>query len=184
MPATKKAPRADAQRNREKLLAAATSAFAAADGPVALDAIAKAAGVANGTLYRHFPTREDLVEAVYHDQVRRLQAQAAQLLAAHPPAVAFRLWTEAFADWASTKHGMVDALASIMAGGRLSMGQMRESLVGIVADFLAAGRAAGDLRSDVEAADVAALLAGVLNVAAQRDQVLRMLNLVVDGLEL
>lgn len=152
---------------------------------MSLEAIAKDAGVGIGTLYRHFPKREALVEAVYEDQVERLSASARELLAQHPPAQAFRSWMTVFIDWAATKHGMTDTLRALMSSGRIEHGRMREQLIAIVSLFLNAGRVAGDLRSDVAAVDVAATLAGVLVVAGapgQRAQAARMLNLVLDGL--
>jgi AcrR family transcriptional regulator len=176
---------AEARRNRQKLVAAATRAFASGGEQVPLEAIAKDAGVGIGTLYRHFPKREALVEAVYEDQVERLAASARELLARHPPAEAFRSWTALFIDWAATKHGMIDTLRALMSSGRVEPGQMRAQLVEIVSLFLGAGGAAGDLRTDVAAADVAATLAGVLAVAGgpgQRAQAGRMLDLVLDGL--
>jgi AcrR family transcriptional regulator len=176
---------AEARRNRQNLIAAATRAFASGDEHVSLEAIAADAGVGIGTLYRHFPKREALVEAVYEDQVERLSASARELLAQHPPAEAFRSWMTVFMDWAATKHGMIDTLRALMSSGRIEHGRMRAQLIEIVSLFLDAGGAAGDLRSDVAAADVAATLAGVLAVAGapgQRAQASRMLNLVLDGL--
>src|SRR4051812_43213307 len=91
--------RADAQRNREHLIATAAEAFASGR-PISLDAIAKRAGVGNATLYRHFPTREDLVEEVYRDQIRPLRDDALALLAAEPPVRALHAWMLRFAEWA------------------------------------------------------------------------------------
>jgi AcrR family transcriptional regulator len=176
---------AEARRNRQHLIAAAARAFASGDEHVSLEAIAKEAGVGIGTLYRHFPKREALIEAVYADQVERLGASARELLAQHPPAEAFRLWMMVFTDWAATKHGMIDALRALMSSGRIEQGRMREQLIEIVSLFLNAGGAAGDLRSDVDASDVAAILAGVLVVAgapSQRAEAVRMLNIILAGL--
>lgn len=176
---------AEARRNRERLLAAATRAFTSGAGRVPLEEIAKEAGVGIGTLYRHFPTREALVAAVYRDQVERLRTGAQELLAAHPPARALRVWMDLFADWAVTKHGMIDTLRVIISSGTLASGQMRSELVAIVRVFLDAGTAAGDLRADADPEVVAATLAGILSVAggpAQRDQAAGMLSLLMDGL--
>ncbi|MDT0157802.1 TetR/AcrR family transcriptional regulator [Microbacterium sp. ARD32] len=177
-------PRADAQRNRARLVAAATEAFSTAEGPVSMDSIARRAGVGSGTLYRHFATREDLIEEVYRDQIDRLRSGAEELLAAHPPVQALRQWTELLADWAATKHGMHDALAAFMASGRITGSQMRAELVSILRDFLDAGARAGTLKDDVDAADLGALLAGALVVAgdpAERAQLRRMFALIIDG---
>jgi AcrR family transcriptional regulator len=176
---------AEAQRNQRTLLEAATRIFATATAPVALETIARDAGVGIGTLYRHFPTREALVEAVYRDQVEKLETAALELLGTHPPAAAFRLWMDAFLNWAVTKHGMVDALRSAVSTGRIGPNEMRSGLVSIVSLFLARGVDEGDMRSDIDAADVAATLAGILAVASapdQRAQAGRMLTLVADGL--
>lgn len=176
---------AEARRNRKNLLAAATRAFTSGARRVPLEEIAKEAGVGIGTLYRHFPTREALVEAVYRDQVERLRIGAQELLSAHPPARALRLWMDLFADWAITKYGMIDTLRAIISSGTLESGQMRSELVGIVRVFLDAGAAAGDIRADADPEVVAATLAGILSVAgepAQREQAARMLSLLMDGL--
>lgn len=176
---------AEARRNRQNLIAVATRAFGSSDRRVSLDEIAKEAGVGIGTLYRHFPTREALVEAVYHDQVERLRTGAQELLADHPPARALRLWMDLFTDWAVTKHGMIDTLRVIVSSGRLEFDQMRAELVAVVGMFLDAGAAARDMRPDADAEVVAATLAGILTVAGepeQRDQAARMLSLLMDGL--
>ena len=168
---------AEARRNRQKLVAVAARAFASGARRVPLEEIAKEAGVGIGTLYRHFPTREALVE--------RLRSGARELLSAHPPARALRLWMDLFADWAVTKHGMIDTLRAIISSGRLEFGQMRSELVAIVRMFLDAGAAAGDIRRDADAEAVAATLTGILSVAGepeQRDQAARMLSLLMDGL--
>ena len=177
--------RADAQRNRDRLIAAATEMFTSSQATISMDSIARHAGVGSGTLYRHFPTREDLVEEVYRDQIGRLRTGARELLGAEPPARALRMWMDLFADWAATKHGMRDALGAIMASGRIGPGQMRSELVQIVRAFIDAGARAGDLRSDVDPADLGAILAGILIVAGapdQRAQLNRMLAVVIDGL--
>lgn len=150
-----------------------------------MEEIAKQAGVGIGTLYRHFPTREALVEAVYHDQEDRLRTGALELLTTLPPTEALRLWMDLFVDWAVTKHGMIDTLRVIMSSGRLEFAQTRAELVAVVDMFLEAGVTAGDIRPDADAETIAATLAGILTVAGQseqRDQAARMLNLLVDGL--
>jgi AcrR family transcriptional regulator len=176
---------AEAQRNRARLVESATKLFASADAPVALEAVAREAGVGIGTLYRHFPTRESLVEAVYRDQIKKLDDTATELLREHRPAAALRLWMDAFLDWAVTKHGMVDALRAVVSSGRIGPNEMRGELESVVSLFLAKGAEVGDIRSDVDAADVAATLSGVLAVASasnQRAQAGRMLDLIADGL--
>jgi len=95
--------RSDARRNRDAILAAALEALTASPD-ASLNAIAKRAGVANATLYRHFPTREELVLATYEHEVRRLVDAASQLLREQPPIDALRSWVERLARYAVTKH--------------------------------------------------------------------------------
>jgi AcrR family transcriptional regulator len=180
-----RALRADAQRNRDRLLDAAVRAFAQ-DGPdVTLDAIAKDAGVGIGTLYRHFPTRESLVEAAYRNELARLCDAVADLLRAMPPDVATRTWMDRFVDYMTTKRGMADALRAVVASGGNPYAQSRDRLTAAVTTLLDAGAAAGTVRSDVEPGDVLASLSGVSLAAgepAQRDQARRLLDLLMDGL--
>ena len=116
MPGSEVRPlRADAQRNRDRLLAVAVRAFSE-DGPdVTLESIARDAGVGIGTLYRHFPTREALVEAAYRNELGRLCDAAADLLQAGPPDQATRIWMDRFIDYMTTKRGMADALRALIA---------------------------------------------------------------------
>jgi AcrR family transcriptional regulator len=177
--------RADAQRNRDRLLAVAVRAFSK-DGPdVTLESIARDAGVGIGTLYRHFPAREALVEAVYRNELARLCDAAADLLRAGPPDQATRAWMDRFIDYMITKRGMADALRALIASGGDPFAQSRGRLLGAITMLLAAGAAAGTIRGDVEPGDVLASLSGVSLAAgepAQRDQARRMLDLLMDGL--
>src|SRR5579862_4294585 len=108
-----RALRADATRNRDQLLEVASRVFVAAGTEPSMRAIAREAGVGIATLYRHFPTRESLVDAVYHDQVERLTVGASELLAELPPAEAMRRWMDLFGDWLMTKHGMTGTLLAM-----------------------------------------------------------------------
>ena len=177
--------RADASRNRDGLLAAATRAFASSDAEPSMRAIAREAGVGIATLYRHFPTRESLVDAVYHDQVERLTVGARELLEQLPPAEAMRRWMDLFGDWLMTKHGMINTLLAMIESGEIALAQTRAELLDVITSILEAGRAAGDLRPDVTAEDIAASLLGIFTVAGkpgQRAQADRLLNLLMDGL--
>src|ERR1700744_1289600 len=104
--------RADARRNRDAIVVAALEALTASPD-ASLNAIAKRAGVANATLYRHFPTREDLVLATYEHQVQMLVDAANSVLKEHPPIDALRNWVERLARYAVTKHGLADALRKV-----------------------------------------------------------------------
>lgn len=178
-------PRADSARNRETLIAVATEAFASAEDEPSMRAIARAAGVGIATLYRHFPTRESLVEAVYQDQVQRLTRGARELLKKRPPDEALRRWMDLFANWLATKHGMTNTLLAMIDSGNISHLQTRDELLSAIATILDAGSAAGVLRADVSPEDIAASLLGIFTVAgkaAQRPQARRLLDLLMAGL--
>ncbi|MEU9016625.1 helix-turn-helix domain-containing protein [Actinomadura sp. NPDC048394] len=180
-----RAPRADAARNRDQLLAVATRVFASADGEPSMRAIAREAGVGIATLYRHFPTRESLVDAVYRDQVVRLTAGARELLARLAPAAAMRRWMDLFGDWIATKNGMLDTLLAMIESGEIAHARTRSELLAAITTILDAGRAAGDIRSDVTAEDVAASLIGIFTVAPRPEHEARagrLLDLLMDGL--
>jgi AcrR family transcriptional regulator len=177
--------RSDAARNRERLLAVATRVLASSDVESSMRAIAREAGVGIGTLYRHFPTRESLVEAVYQDQVVRLTHGARELLADAVPAVAMRHWMNLFGDWIATKNGMLDTLLAMIESGDLAHARTRDELLTAISAILEAGSAAGDLRPDVTAEEVAASLIGIFTVAHQSGPSVtanRLLDILLDGL--
>ncbi|WP_188941469.1 TetR/AcrR family transcriptional regulator [Nakamurella endophytica] len=175
------ARRTDAVRNRRRLLDVATTAFATGSDTVSLESIAQQAGVGIGTLYRHFPSRQALVEAVYRAELAKLCADAEPLSRTLPAERALRTWLGRYADFVTTKRGMAETLREIVAGGVITPGSTRAELDGAVRTLLS-GTA---LRQDVDPQDVIALMAGVMMVAggpATRDQADRMLDLLVDGL--
>jgi AcrR family transcriptional regulator len=177
--------RADAQRNRERLLDVAVRAFSQEGPEVTLDAIAREAGVGIGTLYRHFPTREALIEAAYRNELARLCDAVPGLLAARPPDQAMRMWMDRFVDYMTTKRGMADALRVVIAAGVNPYNQSRDRLLTAVTTLLDAGARAGTVRSDVAPADVMASLSGVslaASIPELRDQASRVLDLIMDGL--
>ncbi|MFG1922256.1 TetR/AcrR family transcriptional regulator [Cryptosporangium sp. NPDC048952] len=159
MPTAKK-PRADAQRNRDTILRAARTAFTDADGTVALEHIARAAGVGIGTLYRHFPTREDLIEAVYAAELDEVVDSAEALLRDHPPEDALRAWLERYAAFVTTKRGMAETLRTAMAAGRIALPATRQRITAAAATILIRGADAGTLRADVDPEDVVVLALG------------------------
>ncbi|MEU8176467.1 helix-turn-helix domain-containing protein [Microbispora hainanensis] len=180
-----RATRADAARNRDQLLAVATRVFASGDGEPSMRAIAREAGVGIATLYRHFPTRESLVDAVYRDQVVRLTTGARELLGEMPPAAAMRRWMDLFGDWIATKNGMLGTLLAMIETGEIAHAQTRNELLAAITTILDAGREAGDLRTDVGAEDIAASLIGIFTVAPRREhdaKAGRLLDLLMDGL--
>jgi AcrR family transcriptional regulator len=148
-------------------------------------AIAREAGVGIATLYRHFPTRESLVEAVYRDQVARLTAGARELLAQLPPPAALRRWMDLFGDWIATKNGMLDTLLAMIESGEIAHAQTQTELLAAIDDILNAGRVTGELRADVTAEDIAASLIGIFTVAHPPEhdaRASRLLNILMDGL--
>jgi AcrR family transcriptional regulator len=178
--------RADARRNRDKLLAAAVELFAERGTEGSLEEVAKRAGVGIGTLYRHFPTRDALVEAAYRNEVAQLRAAADELLAEFPADRALEAWMRRFVDYGAAKRGMRDALQS-MAGGTGSdlFAQTRGQVTEAVAVLLAAGVEAGALRGDVAAEDVLRAMGAIWLVPDSEDwaeEALRVLRLVMDGL--
>jgi AcrR family transcriptional regulator len=180
-----RAVRADAQRNRHRLLAAARHAFSSGEEKVTLEAVAKRAGVGIGTLYRHFPTRDALVEAVYRNELERLRTSADELLASGEPDIALRTWMDHFADYVATKRGMADALRAVVASGAITPSETRDTLIAAIENLLARGTAAGTVRCDVPAEDVLASLTGIFLASGaphQRGQAARMLNLLMDAL--
>jgi AcrR family transcriptional regulator len=148
------AMRVDARQNRAKLLAAATELFAAAGPGVSLEAIAKRAGVGIGTLYRHFPTRDALVEAAYRNEVDQLSDAADELLDRHPADEAMARWMDRFVTHAAADGGMANALRSVVASRSDLYADARHQLRYAVATLLEAGVAAGSIRADVDADDV------------------------------
>jgi AcrR family transcriptional regulator len=175
--------RADAQRNRDLVLAAAARAFSKCGLEATLDAIAKDAGVGIGTLYRHFPTREALIEAAYRSELAAVCDAAPDLLALMPPADALRTWMDRFVDYMTKKIGMADALRAVIASGADPYAQSRELLVSAIQSLLDASVAAETIRTDICADDVLAGLAGVaLSAGSNREQAGRLLDLLMDGL--
>ena len=175
--------RADAARNRERLVAVAREAFA--QGPVTLEAVARGAGVGIGTLYRHFPTREALVEAVYAVELDEVTASPAALLERLAPDAALVAWLQRYARFVATKHGMAETLRVGWAAGRAGAPTARRRITAAIAAILDAGARDGSLRTDVEPDDVTAMLLGVFLSTAADDapeRVGRLLDLVVDAL--
>ena len=163
---------------------AARDLFAKGDKAVSLESVAQAAGTGIATLYRHFPTREALVEAVYHAELRSLSAEAADLLAVRPAFDALRAWMDRYASFVATKRAMHDVLRVALTS-RAAGSDTRTRIGESVTAFLAAGATDGTLRSDIEPDDVVVSLAGlVLLATASPDpaQLSRVLDLLMAGL--
>jgi AcrR family transcriptional regulator len=183
-PGQARRPRADAERNRARLLDAARAAFASGQASVPLDQIARDAGVGIGTLYRHFPTREALVEALYRKELDDLCASGAALLATRSPEAALRAWMDRFAGYVTAKREMADALRAVFASGAVTISQARGRLTAAVQVILDAGIADGTLRDDVRAEDVVAMIVGMFTATSAvggREQLERMFDLLLDA---
>jgi AcrR family transcriptional regulator len=161
MPATPRRTRSDALQNRERLLEVAAQAFAEQGLDTSPAAIAKQAGVGVGTLYRHFPTREVLVDAAYRRQLTQVCEKANDLLTQYPAAEATRMWMNHFIHYATAKSGMSEALNAVIASGIDPYSDSRALLTDAVATLLAAGARDGSLRTDVHPDDVLLLMGGI-----------------------
>src|SRR6201996_5627768 len=174
--------RAHALRNREHILQVASEAFAES-GTTSLNAIAKRAGVGAGTLYRHFPTREDLILAVYQRDVQRLVDSVPDILAEHPPLDSFRIWFLTLADSIRVKHGLGDALYT--ASTQDVVNEAYAPVIAAVTVLLRACAEGAALGAGL-APDAVPLLRGFLGpppaTEAGREQARRLLDLVIDGL--
>jgi AcrR family transcriptional regulator len=187
MPAEKtRALRADAQLNHDRLLEVAAQAFAAGGSDVSMKAIARAAGVGVGTLYRRFPRREQLVEATYRSETIRLCEAAPKLLTRLPPDRALREWMDQFAAYTAAKHGMGEALRLILVDDGERM-RTRYLLADAIAAVLARGAEEGVLRADLDPYLVLLALGGMtlMGEAEEPDRRVltgRLLDLLMDSL--
>ena len=182
---TGKQPRADAARNRERLLQAAKEVFSAGGPTASLEAVAREAGVGIGTLYRHFPTREALFEAVYRHEVEQLVELSGEL-ASHPaPVEAQRHWLRANETIVATKKGMAAALALAAHRPTDLTTYTAERLTTAAGDLMDRAVAAGELRSDVGPMDLLRMLVSLCygsDAPDWQENVLRLLDVFVDGL--
>ena len=177
--------RADAAKNRERIVHEARELFASASDKVSLEAIARAAGVGIGTLYRHFPTRDALVEAVYRSELDALDREAERLLADCSGFDAMRQWTDRYAQFVATKHAMHDALKIALTSGFGAASETRTRIRETIAKFLIAGMRDGSIREGLRADDLTLSLAGALFAATGSDdaqQVGRVIDLLMAGL--
>jgi AcrR family transcriptional regulator len=162
-------PRTDAQRNRERVLEVAQAAFTRSGADASLDDIAKQAGVGPGTLYRHFPTRDALIEAVYHTEVEKLAAAQRELSANLPPIEALRAWMMLFVDYIATKQIIASALNSVVGGPSRLYDSSRVQVTGAIDALVKTAMKSGDIRKDLEPFDLLRALIGVSNVATGPD---------------
>lgn len=173
--------RADARRNYEKLVAAARAAFAADGTSAPLEDIAERAGVGIGTLYRHFPTRQALLEAVYVDEVEAM-ARAADELSGLPPWEALSQWLHQYVGFAATKRALTEALLETAPDSN-ALSACRTLLTGAGSALIERGQRAGVVREDTSFADVGRMVSGIAVVSVtDPEQKERMLQIVLDGL--
>jgi len=176
--------RADAVRNRELLITAAAAAFSAHGAEVPLEDIARQAGVGIGTLYRHFPTRDSLVEAVYRHEVDILVERADQLPDTPPPDQALEEWMELFVRHVATKRGMLSVLKPMLSSNPSFFAETKGRATAAATKLLAAGVAAGTVRDDVNGADLLRAVGGICMSTDQdrSDASDRLVGLLFDGL--
>jgi AcrR family transcriptional regulator len=181
---TRRPLRADARRNHQRLLDAARTAFAEHGADASLDDIARRAGVGAGTLYRHFPTRQALLEAVYRDEVEAVCAKAYELLDAVAPDEALVAWLRAMVDFSATKRGLAPALAATLGEHRPELfAATKQAMVAAGTALLEAAADAGAVRPGIDVKDLLRLVhaIGAATEAAPEDAD-RLLSLAVNGL--
>jgi AcrR family transcriptional regulator len=180
-PALRK-PRTDAQRNRERILEVAKEAFTRSGAAASLDEIAKQAGVGPGTLYRHFPTRDALIEAVYHVEVEKLAAAQRELSAKLPPLEALRAWMMLCIDYIAAKHIIAPALNSVVGGASRLYESSRAQVHGAIDALVKRAIKSGDLRKDVQPFDLLRALIGVSHIGDDWQQsARRLVDILIDG---
>jgi AcrR family transcriptional regulator len=166
---TGRKPRADAQRNRERILEVAKKEFTRSGANASLEEIAQKAEVGPGTLYRHFPTREDLLVAVYRTEMEKLAAAERTLADTLPPVEALRAWLLLFVDAVETKHIIAPVLNTLIGDPKKVFeafhAQMHEALRALVKRAIKSG----DIRKDLDPIDLLRALVGVANVATSPD---------------
>ena len=177
-------PRADAQRNRERLLAAAKEAFTRYGADVSLDEVAKQAGTGPGTLYRHFPTRDALLAEVYRAEVERLAHAEREYAASMPAVAALRAWMLLFVDYIATKQLIAPALNSLISDTSKLYESSGPKIIGALNALVDRAIESGDIRKDLDPMDLLRAMVGVSNVAIAPDwqpSAKRLVNILIAG---
>jgi AcrR family transcriptional regulator len=177
--------RADARRNRDKLIEVAAAAFAERGVDASLEDIARQAGVGIGTLYRHFPTREHLVEVLYRREVETLCAAADELARRRAPDAALAEWMQRLVGYIATKRGMANSLRILLNTNSELFADTSGMVALALRRLVDAARAAGSIRNDVETSDVLHALSGIYSAPATsdwQDRSRRLVSLLMDGL--
>jgi AcrR family transcriptional regulator len=162
-------PRTDAQRNRERILEVAKQEFTRSGANASLDDIAKQASVGAGTLYRHFPTRDALIEAVYRTEVEKLAAAERKFSETMAPIDALRAWMLLFVDYIAAKHIIAPALNTFVGGASKLYEGSRAQVQGAIDALVKGAIKSGDIRKDIEPFDLLRALIGVSNVSSTPD---------------
>ena len=182
-PTAARRPRADAARNRDALLKAAKSVFAAKGAAASLEEVAREAGVGIGTLYRRFPTRDVLVEAVYGNEVEQLVGAASQLMATKAPVAALREWLLMFVDYIVTKHNMAEVLKAIVGSSTYAATGAR--VKDTIAKLAERAVASGEVSLEIEPLDLLRAVSGVANLSAgpqSRQAARRTVDILIAGI--
>ena len=162
-------PRADAARNRERILDEAKKAFTREGADISLEEVARQAGVGPGTLYRHFPTRDALLESVYRAEVEKLAKEERRLSETMPPAEALKAWMLLFVDYIATKKIIAPALNSIVGGPSKLFESSGALIMDAINSLVSRAIESGDIRADLDPLDLLRALVGVSNVASAPD---------------
>jgi AcrR family transcriptional regulator len=174
----------DAQRNRERILEVAKDAFARSGASTSLDDIAKQAGVGAGTLYRHFPTRDALLEAVYRTEVEKLAAAERKFAQTMPPVEALRAWMLLFVDYIAAKQIIAPALNTLVGGPSKVYEASRAQITGAIHALVGRAIKSGEIRGDLDPFDLLRALIGVSNVASGpdwRQSAKRLVDILITG---
>jgi AcrR family transcriptional regulator len=162
-------PRADALRNRDRVLEAAKEAFTRSGADASLDDIAKQAGVGAGTLYRHFPSRDELLEAVYRTEVEKLAGAERKFAETMSPIEALRAWMFLFVDYVATKKIIAPALNTLVGGPSKVFEASHDQIWEAIRALVKRAIKSGDIRKDLDPIDLLRALIGVANVASSPD---------------
>ncbi len=177
-------PRADAQRNRDRVLEVAREAFTRLGADASLDDIAKQAGVGAGTLYRHFPTRDELLKAVYRSEVEKLASAERKFAETMPPLQALRAWMLLFVDYIATKKIIAPALNNIVGGPSKVFEASHDRIWEAIRALVKRAIQSGDIRKDLDPIDLLRALIGVANVASSpewKQSARRLVDILITG---
>ena len=178
-------PRADSARNRQLLIDAAKIGFADVGANVSLEEIARRAGVGIGTLYRHFPTREAIVEAVYRREVEQLAEAVPQLLEASPPGEALHRWMHLFVDYIATKRLIAPSLGAASGRNSALYATSAELITAAISTLVTRAVASGDVRKGIDPTDLLRAMVGVQlreSRARMGESARRVIDILMDGL--